>query len=101
MYRSLRILPTLALVILVGAIIALPDDDKEIPLSWVPDQAMEAAKKAAPGIQFVEAERHRTHKGVVYELDGVADGKKVEVNVTADGEVLKITRERETDPNRD
>ena len=90
-----------AIIILSGVIVALPDDDKEIPLSWVPDQAIEAAKEAVPGIHIVEAERHRTHKGVVYELDGVADGKKYEVNVTADGEVLQIIQDRETSLNQD
>jgi len=90
----------LTLIILTGVIVAFADNDKEIPLSWVPDQAMEAAKKAVPGIHIVEAERHRTHKGVVYELDGVADGKKYEVNVTADGEVLTIIQDRETSLNQ-
>ena len=87
----------LAALILSGAGI-LPSTqarEKDIPLSKVPKVVLEAAQKAVPGIKLTEAEIQKTDKGTVYEVEGMADGKKYEINIAEDGKVLSVKEDKD------
>ena len=64
--------------------------EESVPLSEVPTKVKEAAKAAVKGIVFTEAERDYEDGRVVYELEGEADGKKYEVEVTPEGKVIEV-----------
>ena len=67
---------------------ARSEREKEIDPAKVPEKVMAAAMKAVPGIKIDEAEVQKTKRGLVYELEGEADGKEYELHITADGKVL-------------
>ncbi|MHC5209852.1 MAG: PepSY domain-containing protein [Planctomycetota bacterium] len=73
------------------------DDEREIPLSDVPAAARAAAEHAVPGIRLTEAEVEEEDGRLVYEIEGVANGKEYEIEVTADGEVLEIEEDDDDD----
>lgn len=77
------------------------EDEKEIPLSQVPAEALEAAQQAVAGITLTEAEVEQEDGCTVYELEGTADGIEYEIEVTADGKVLEVEQENEDDENDD
>ena len=68
------------------------EDEKEIPLSDVPVVAVDAAQQAVENITLTEAEVEKKGR-TVYVLEGTADGKEYEIEVTADGEVLDVEQE--------
>ena len=76
-------------------------DEEEIPLSEVPEKALEAAKKAVPGIRLTEAEFEKTSEGEVYEVEGTLDGVEYEITISADGKVLEVEREDEGEDDDD
>ena len=80
----------IGLVLICGLGCASLDDlfenEKEIPLSEVPAAAVKAAQGAVAGITLTEAE-----------VDGSADGKEYEIEVTAEGKVLEVEEETEDD----
>jgi len=76
-------------------------DAKEIPLSQVPTEAVEAAQSAVEGITLTEAEMEEEEGITVYELEGMANGIEYEIEVTADGKVLEVEQEDEDDNNHD
>jgi hypothetical protein len=77
------------------------EDDKEIPLSQVPRQAVAAAQRAVRGISLTEAEVEEEDGRMVYELEGMANGIEYEIEVTADGKVLEVEREDDEDDDDD
>lgn len=77
------------------------EDEKEIPLSQVPDEAVQAAQRAVPGITLTEAEVEEEDGCTVYELEGTADAIEYEIEVTADGKVLEVEQEDEDDEEDD
>ncbi len=91
--KHILILLQLLVLMLFGATVALPQTDREIPLSEVPPEILAAAQDTLPGIVFTEAEVEKTDKGLVYELEGTVDGKEFEIEISADGEVLEIESE--------
>ena len=68
------------------------EDEKEIPLSDVPVVAVDAARQAVENITLTEAEVEKEGR-TVYVLEGEADGKEYEIEVTADGKVLDVEQE--------
>jgi hypothetical protein len=90
-------LRTVVLALVCGCILGvtatLAGAEKDIPISKVPKKVLAAAEKAVPGIKFTEAEWKKTSKGIVYEVEGTADGKKYEINVTEEGKVLRVKQE--------
>ena len=68
------------------------EDEKEIPLSNVPVVVVDAAQQAVENITLTEAEVEKEGR-TVYVLEGTADGKEYEIEVTADGEVLDVEQE--------
>ncbi|MHC4911999.1 MAG: PepSY domain-containing protein [Planctomycetota bacterium] len=77
------------------------EEEKEIPLSQVPAEAVEAAQQAVAGITLTEAEVEEEDGCTVYELEGTADGIEYEIEVTADGKVLEVEQEDEDDEEDD
>lgn len=77
------------------------EDEKEIPLSQVPAEAVQAAQRAVPGITLTEAEVEEEDGCTVYELEGTADAIEYEIEVTADGKVLEVEREDQDDEEDD
>ena len=67
----------MAITLIFFVITAFAGIEKEIPLNEVPDVVLKAAQKAVPGIELTEAEVEKTHKGVVYEIEGTLDGKEL------------------------
>jgi hypothetical protein len=68
------------------------DDGTEevVALDSVPADALEAAKRAVPGIAFTVAEKEVEGGRTLYCLSGTADGKPWEVEVTPEGEVVEV-----------
>ena len=73
------------------------DIDEEVALAEVPPEILAAAREAVTGITFTEAEMEVERGQTVYELQGIADGKEYEIEVTAAGKVLKVEEEDEDD----
>ncbi len=73
-----------------AACCAAQDEEVAIAVNTVPAAVLAAANGAVAGIVFTSAERE-TEKGLtVYCLVGSANGKRYEVEVTADGKVVEI-----------
>lgn len=101
MKRFATVFLSLFLMCLAGATVAFSESGKDIPLSKVPKNVIKAAEKAVPGIKLTEAEMRKTSKGLVYELEGTADGKKFEINLSEDGKVLKVTEGDDDDDDNE
>ena len=71
------------------------DCEKKIPLSEVPEPALNAAQAAVPGITLSEAEIEVEDGKTTYDLEGDADGKEYKIEVTPDGKVLEAEEENE------
>jgi hypothetical protein len=82
------------LVLICGLGCATLDDmfekDKDVPLSDVPAEALKAAQGAVDGITIAEAEMEKEDGQTVYVLEGQADGKEYEIEVTPEGKVLEV-----------
>jgi uncharacterized membrane protein YkoI len=63
----------------------------------VPAAAVKAAQGAVEGVTLTEAEVEKEDGETVYILDGTADGKEYEIEVTAEGKVLEVEEETEDD----
>lgn len=68
-------------------------DEREIPLSEVPAEALRAARGAVDGITLTEAEVEAEDGQTLYIVDGTADGVEYEIEVSADGKVLEVEQE--------
>ena len=77
------------------------ENEKEIPLSEVPSQALEAAKGAVEGITLTEAEVEEEDGVTVYDLEGTANGTEYQIEVTAEGKVLEVEKEGEAEQDDD
>jgi len=65
--------------------------DEDIPLSQVPKNIKEIAKKAVKGIKLTEAELEDGN----YELEGYVGDVEYEIKITPEGKVIKIEKEDE------
>jgi hypothetical protein len=74
------------------------EDDSEheldIPLTAVPQKVRAAAEKAVPGVKLSEAS---VESVLAYELTGTAQGKRYEIEVTSEGQVLETEQAAEDD----
>jgi len=80
------------------------ENEKEVPLSDVPPEALKAAQGAVDGITITEAEMEKEDGQTVYVFEGEANGKEYEIEVTPEGKVLEVeeeTEEGEEDENED
>jgi hypothetical protein len=92
MCRLLFVVFFLLIVTLVFA-----EEEREIPLSEVPEKVLEVAQEVVPGIELIEAEIEETKEGVIYEVEGTLEGKWYEIEISADGKVLEVEREHRDD----
>ena len=65
--------------------------DEDIPLSQVPKNIKEIARKAIKGIKFTEAELEDGN----YELEGYVGDVEYEIEITPEGKIIKIEKEDE------
>lgn len=82
-------LATALLAILIGMIAPqLPGDEteQEVARDQIPEVVRLAAEKAVEGIKIEDGEVEAV---LIFELEGKADGKEIEIEVTAEGQVLK------------
>lgn len=88
-----------SLVLICGLGCATLDElfekEKEVPLSEVPAEALEAAQGAVDGVTITEAEMEKEDGETVYIFEGEANGKEYEIEVTAGGKVLEVEEEAE------
>jgi putative hemolysin len=70
-------------------------------LDEVPQAARDAALAAVPGLVLEEAETEVANGATVYCLEGKADGKEYEIEVTADGRVLEVESEDDDEAEDD
>jgi hypothetical protein len=70
------------------------EHELDIPVSAVPQQVRAAAEKAVPGIKLSEAS---VESVLAYELTGSAQGKRYEIEVTSEGQILEAEQETEDD----
>ena len=71
------------------------DDDTEelIRIDQIPAAVKRAATAAVPGLVIHEAEKEVEDGFLLYCLEGTANGKEYEVEVTAEGKVVEIEEE--------
>jgi len=90
-----------SLVLICGLGCATLDDlfeqEKEVPLSEVPDEALKAAQGAVDGVTITEAEMEKDDGETVYVFEGEANGKEYEIEVTPQGKVLEVEEEGKDD----
>ncbi len=79
------------------AALARAQAEEAVPLDEVPAEVKQAALDAVPGLVLERASSEVEDGVVVYELEGTAGGKRVEVELAADGKVLEIETEDETE----
>jgi hypothetical protein len=77
------------------------EKEKEVPLSEVPADALKAAQGAVEGINITEAEMEKEDGQTVYVFEGDANGKKYEIEVTAEGKVLEVEEKAEEAKDED
>lgn len=78
------------------------EKEEKIPLSEVPQRVIDAAKRKVRGIVLDNEAEKETSKGkVIYELEGKANGKEYELEITERGKVLKVEEEKDDDNDDD
>ena len=88
-----------ALVLVVCVPVTRAEETEEdVALSELPKEVVEAVSKAVPGITLTEAEKVKDGDEVEYEVEGTtADGKKHEVEVSADGKDVDADSDEDND----
>ena len=66
------------------------EEKEEVPLSEVPTPVLVAAKGAVENITLTKAKIKEDNDQKVYELDGLSDGRRYEIDVSAAGRVLEV-----------
>lgn len=84
-----------------GPVAKAPMADEAVAPDKVPAVVLDAAQKAVPGFTVKSAERETEDGMTVYSLEGTADGKPCEIEVTADGKVNEIDREDDAKDDED
>lgn len=64
--------------------------EADLPLEVVPDVVKQAAAKAVPGWQLVDATQRLRDGAVIFDLGGRAEQKKYELRVSETGQVLDV-----------
>lgn len=85
---------TATLVLVLAAVPASAQEEKEIDMARVPAPVRQAAMKAAPGARLTSAFKETDEGRTTYELSGRdAQGRGVEIEVTGRGVVLGVETE--------
>ena len=69
------------------------DADNDIPKNEVPANVLAAAKAEIPGFILEEADLQQRGATRLFELQGRANGRPYEIDITADGRVLRSERD--------
>ena len=69
------------------------DADNDIPKNEVPANVLAAAKAQIPGFVLEETDLQQRGAARLFELQGRANGRPYEIDITADGRVLRIERD--------
>lgn len=69
------------------------DFDNDIPKNEVPANVLAAAKAQVPGFVLTEANLQQRGSTRLFELQGRANSRPYELDITADGRVLHIERD--------
>ena len=69
------------------------DFDNDIPKNEVPANVLAAAKAAIPGFTLTEANLQQRGGTRLFELQGRANDRPYELDITADGRLLHIERD--------
>jgi hypothetical protein len=77
------------------------EDEVDVDLSQVPQNVKAAAAAAVPGFTATSAERETGSNGVVYCLEGTANGEPCEIEVTEGGTVQEIEHGDDDDEHDD
>ncbi len=64
-----------------------------LPLDIVPAEVKEAARNEVPGLEIRSVRRDTEDGYDTYEVNGFANGKKYEIEVTESGRVLEVERD--------
>jgi len=72
-----------------------------IPLDQVPEAVKAAAVAAVKGLVLEKAEKETKNGVVTYDVEGTANGKKMEVKVSAEGKVIEIEDADDDDDDND
>ena len=71
-------------------IIAQADVERDIELGQVPPAILNILTHEKQGIKLVAAEKVYKETLVMYEIEGLYNNKRVEIQVSPEGEILKI-----------
>ena len=82
----------LALVLGMGLLCGLRSAgaEEEVPVKDLPKAVVAAVKALYPNGTITEAEKDTEDGKVVYEIEVTSAGKEIDIELTADGKVLKI-----------
>jgi hypothetical protein len=75
--------------------------DEVVAKDQVPATVLKAAQAAVPGFELKRAEKEVEGGTTLYSLEGTANGKSCEIEVTTDGRVLEIEDEDDGDGDDD
>jgi hypothetical protein len=81
--------------LLLGACASTGEGEVEIPISEVPPAVMSAAQDSVDGLQVSEAEVEWEEGVQNYELEGTANGKEYEIDISPAGKVLSVEEEEQ------
>ena len=70
------------------------EKEEDIALENVPSVVITAAKSEVPGIELTEAEIEKEDGTTVYELEGTKGDYEYELEITADGKLLELKKEK-------
>jgi len=73
------------------------EGEEEVSLDQIPAAARQALLAAAGGAKIVEVERETEHGLVLYEAEWIADGRKHEAEVTAEGALVELEEDVSAD----
>ena len=66
------------------------DEDEHLSPSELPDAVLAAVEASVSGLEISEIEREHSNDRVFYEIEGLQDGKEIELRIAEDGTVLEI-----------
>ncbi len=92
---------TLIGALALAATPALSQGEETAPPVTLPEKILAAVRQAAPGIVIDETESEKTAQGVIYEVEGKANGQDVTVKVSAEGTVIAVENGEDDKPGED
>ena len=99
--KTLLFVTCLAMCFAIGCTNVESELEQEIALSKVPAAAVRAAEGAVDGITITGANVEIEDGQTFYVLEGMADGKEYEIDVTSAGKVIEVEQEDEDEDDDD